>query len=670
MGTFGNEFWNVADRPGYVPDQGVNFTEWLERTCELAHLSDPRGVIVYLPPRDYVIDTFLHARRMVRGADRRFEMAYNTPDLWIRQNVTLWLAPGARLIIHPDMVVRIDGPMRAELTHIFECRGTDSTSQRRGRVLFHSTKIAEVYPEWWGAIPTPDDQLRGLSEAAWDDTDALVDCIRAAHTDRAFPNGNTMPPIPIVLRGKYLIRREIEVSARGTQLPPESERVDRSTIVFPETSGVVNGQGLVLLGRRGVGGANAGFSALVAAGDFSPTFDASGLATMPKGRALLRMDGLHGSIIDGVGFDGFLRAAVCIQITGNNARSTVFRGCAFVKAGRALAQVGDYIILDTDPMAVVTTGIRFRPLHASVNGGHDLSGLRFENCTFESNILIRDVLVESSDPMNIVTPRQVTDRDMERRAASSQAQAVTGIVFHANNTLPMTLDGCFFVGGMAACVAAFGGTLVIRGGGAQNQAIARPRVATAASSMTLQEFEGPRGGVDIFIGDPILREDRSVAAVRGRTAEAGSPTGVTVIQFESQSDQFLDTFSHQSASANRVAFFPTVLQGVSQRSTSPNTIAPPSTTWLGPGIRASDGEALTSRASALTLVGCVFGGRRTMQDTEASGAVVVAANAFLVADVGTRLTFPAPAVFYSRLGTTISETPLTGTMRPVWLRTL
>ena len=59
-----------------------------------------------------------------------------------------------------------------------------------------------------------------------------------------------------------------------------------------------------------------------------------------------------------------------------------------------------------------------------------------------------------------------------------------------------------------------------------------------------------------------------------------------------------------------------------------------------------------------------------MQDTEASGAVVVAANAFLVADVGTRLTFPAPAVFYSRLGTTISETPLTGTMRPVWLRTL
>ena len=522
------------------------------------------------------------------------------------------------------------------------------------------------------AIPTPDDQLRALPEPAWDDTDALVDCIRAAHTDRAFPRGNTMPSIPIVLRGKYLIRREIEVSARGTQLPPESERVDRGTIVFPETSGVVNGQGLVLLGRRGVGGANAGFSALVAARDFSPTFDDSGLATMPKGRALLRMDGLHGSIIDGVGFDGFMRAAVCMQITGNNARSTVFRGCSFANAKRALAQVGDYIILDTDPMAVVTTGIRFRPLHASVNGGHDLSGLRFENCTFESNIGIPGALAENSDRMrgDIVTRAQVMVRDMEREAASGQAQDVTGVVFHANNTLPLTLDGCFFVGGMAACVAAFGGTLVIRGGGAQNHAIARPRVATAASSMTLQEFEGPRGGVDIFIGDPILREDRSRMDVRGRTAEAGSPTGVTVIQFESQSDQFLDTFSHQSASANRVAFFPTVLQGVSQRSTSPNTIAPPSITWLGPGIRASDGEALTSRASALTLVGCVFGGRRTMQDTEASGAVVVAANAFLVADVGTRLTFPAPAVFYSRLGTTISETPLTGTMRPVWLRTL
>lgn len=678
MGTFGSEFWNVTaldstqlsllgemDQPAIPMDDARVI---LARILAAANRSPLPGVIVYLPPRDYAIGPQQIARRLLQDA-------WNAPDLLVQPKVTLWFAPGARLIIRPEAVVRIGGPLRAEVTQIFRCDGTDISSesvspgpapQRRGRVLLYSTKVTQVYPEWWGAVAYPDDPNTMPSPAMLDDTDALVDCIRAAHTDRAFPNGNAMPTIPIALRGKYFISREIEVKGPGPVL--RSGLPDRM-LTFedrgppPENALLnINFAGIILRGGQQGGSQSPGSATLQAMSSFTPNGRASNIKTLAKTRALLRLDGLHASVIDGITFSGGDPsdpiASVCVQVTGNNARSTVFRGCSFVNARQILVQAGDYIIVNTRLTETTGEGASarsFNPLQAGLSGGWDLSGLRFENCRFESELIVPEVLFPNSDSSRppLVTQAQVDASVVARATASRRAQEVTGIVFHAHNTLPMTLDHCFFVGGMAACVAAYGGTMIVRGGGAQNSSLASPRSFGAAP-------EEPVGGVDFFLGDPILRE----------AAEAASPTGLTVVQFESQSDQFLSTFSHVSASFGRVAFYPTVLQGVSQRATSGNTLAPPSVVWLGPGIRPAARTPLSAPSSTLTLVGCVFGGRRGMNDVEASGAVVVDALAFLVGDVGTRMTNPAPAVFYTRLGTSITPTVLEGMMRPVWLRIL
>jgi hypothetical protein len=657
MGTFSDEFWNVLEISGSqwpltdprrptIPAETADAGSFLRAICARAALNFPTGAIVYLPPRLYVIGA-------APGRRREFMAAFEGADLVTQQNVTLWFAPGARLVIRGEAVVRIDGPLRAEPTWLFACEGQDVRADpgrgipaaRRGRVVINSCTVTEVYPEWWGAIPSPDDTFNSLPT---DDTDALEDCIRSAHTLRVGTAG-TLPTIPIVLRGTYLLRRELEISGDGPKLA--NGLFDNSRALASNYSGVI------FLGRQQGGSQAQSASRLKASTDFTPNGRAGDIETRLKTRALLRLDGLHASLIDGVTFSGGEAAdpiaSVCVQVTGNNARSTVFRGCSFVNARQILVQVGDYIILNTSTPITSRSGRTLFPLRADVYGGWDLSGLRFENCRFESDLVIQGVPNRGPG----ITQAQIDAATELRRRLSIRAREVTGLVFHAGNTLPMTLDSCLFVGGMAACVAAYGGTMIVRGGAAQNTALAEPRVFGPAGPMV----QRPRGGVDFFIGDPISQLPQ----------DAASPTGLTILQFESQSDQVLDTFDHLSASANRTPFYPTVLQGISHKVTSGYTLAPPSVVWLGPGMTVFGDTPVSSRASTLTLVACVFNGRRPdNMDVAASGAVVIDQSAFLVADVGTRLSYPAPTVFYTFRGGSVSPTPTDGIMRPAWLRSI
>lgn len=643
MGTYGNEVINATTfmiAGGSLAGPTSDVREQLRQIFEAASRYAPdlatgaRGAVVYLPPRDYLI------RRNPARSSRNFQDAINTADLLVPQTVTLWFAPGARFVMAGDVVVRIEGSIRAGVTQIFEGLVETSDTLRRGQVVFYSNRLLEVYPEWWGARSSPDDQI--FSQPL-DDTQALKDCIKAAHTDRVFASGHTYNPIPIVLRGVYTVREEIEVRAIGGRLRADGTP-DLTDPQYTRSSGIPNTAGIVILGRKGVAGAQIGAPSFVAATretPFSPTNTTPGVLQQRTGRALLRIEGIHGSVIEGVGFDGVDRATTCMQITGNNARSTVFRGCSFARATKVLAQVGDYVVVNEG--AVLTTGTgTFRPLAEGFSGGWDLSGLLFEDCTFESGISIPDLVIEGQDMgpgRPGATSAEAAASVTARAAVMSRARAVSGLVFHANNTLPMTLDRCLFVGGMAACIEAYGGTMVVRGGGAQNQTVETPPPPPLAGPL----LHRPRGGVDIFIGDPVLRSP----------GEAASPTGVTVIQFESQSNQFMDTFRHVSASAGRVAFYPTVLQSVSQRMTSPNVRAPPSLVWAGPGISSAERiDGLSAPFSTLTLVGCLFGGQRpgvafdvVPTDSEPSGVLIIDSRAFQVGDVNTRTSFPSPGPF-------------------------
>ncbi|MFO0648295.1 MAG: hypothetical protein U0326_18795 [Polyangiales bacterium] len=604
MGTFGNEFVNVLDLDPMLDNGGVgNVQRRLQRVLDVtssgegiaASQSHSPGGIVYLPPGQY---------RIAREGTRPIPATYNdevltAPDLLIHENVQVWFAPGARLILEQDVIVSILGSLRAEVAQIFEKRPI-SPGHREGRVVILSSKVPALFPEWWGARARLDE---AIPTSPTDDASALRDCFRAAHTDRSF-GGRNYPVIPVILSGEYTVGSEIVIEPKdAARLPTPGHEPDLRDPAWRDVSGQKKIDGVVIVGRRSTGSTGAGVPTLKGSG---ATFSARGEREV-VGRALLRIVDLHGSTIDGVNFDAGGAddtggvASVCVQITGGS-QLNVFRGCAFTNARHALVQVGDYVIEDTSP-PIPAMGAGNPPLprlDGRVRANWDLSGLSFEHCIFS------------------VGTRRATWRDQ-----------LVGLVFHAHETLPMTLDQCKFSGPMLACVEAYGGALIIRGGTAQNQMTASPYRERRSTSDVWRDR--PRGGVDIFIGDPLLSTPGN--AIR--------PTALTVFEFQSQSDQFLDTFRHLSASVGRVAFQPSVLQGVTHNVTSDGAAtAPPAIFWSGPAASSMP----VARAGSLTLVGCTFAGPRPgapdrMGDGSdpPSGAIVVDQLALgtAVADVGT-----------------------------------
>lgn len=666
MGSPSNEFWNVLDatdqmRAGIdrtrmplvangmtdvrLPLQAIVHSAAggvLSRGTSTVSPPEPAvlnttGGIVYFPPGIYLI-----GRDLSRPDGSTYTASIDQPDLVVWPNVQLWFAPGAVLALPNEVVVRVDGSVRADARQLFSSVGA-MPGRRPGRVVFRSSLIREVYPEWWGAASLPS---AGDAAAATTNSRALDECVRAAHSDRSFRGSvvaGSYQAIPIVFQGSYVVAKELVIQ-------PLEAGSDTTT---------PNYDGVILLGRRATGSAGQVRPALKAGSNFSPLED-----NLPTGRALLRIKGLHGSRVEGMAFDARITdtsagadstaASVCVQITGNNARSSTFRDCAFNNAKHVLVQVGDYIIERTDEWWPVNDR-RLPSTSSAVNGGWDLSGLTFENCSFTAEVppaLPRNVdtgayLFSSVDFSNAASRRRRIVGDQPTNTTGS-AHRTSGLVFYANNTLPMILDHCVFSGPMAACIEAYSGALIIRGGTAQNELWA-PDYVVPDSGVVRRDR--PRGGVDIFVGD-LLLPARSTGA-----SAAASATAITVLEFTSQSRQFLDTFRHFSASSPNVGFGATLLQNVSHDAAAltdpfttptpaaPNPPAPPAPAaiyWSGPGLWNSP-VSPTGLSSTLTLVSCSFAGfrqgtadrRNVLNITEPSGVVVVEQLARYVADVGT-----------------------------------
>lgn len=325
--------------------------------------------------------------------------------------------------------------------------------------------------------------------------------------------------------------------------------------------------------------------------------------------------------------------------------NTPFRNCTFSKARHVLFQAGDYVRVDLT--RYVPNPDRYVPLAAAdCYGGYDLSGLTFENCYFQSGY---------TSPV-------------------PEAYQVVGLCFYAKETFPLTLDRCFWQDYMAAGVEAYGGTMVVRGGTGQNFLTPVPYEVT---SPTTVRRDRPRGGVDFFLGDP------PVLAV----GNAISPTGLSVFQFESQSDSLLDTFRHYSASAGKGVFFPTTLNGVSARKTQQTSGTEPVITWIGPGLMVdpiyepgSTPGGEFNLAASLTLVGCKFRGPRPPYDVITTGAtlpagvIVVDKGVYMVSNVGTTLGLRSPSIFYAydriTVPPTYVEVPNSGSPDFPWYRAL
>ncbi len=611
MASFGDEVFNVRTSErglSAIASDGSDVRVGLQAFLDAASAyANRKGASVYLPPGQYGI-----VARTDRSTDFTSAVIPPGPDIYVPKNVLLWFAPGATLVLERNAVVAIGGDIRGEPARIFtisDVPGHDMTrddSPRRGRVVFITTKVLELCPEWWGAIARWDVDLSPAVYAL--NTQALEDCFRAAHTDRSFPGGINFPPIPVVLRGQYYLQHELVIQPMTGPLR--------------HFSGAPTASGIVIRGQQGTGTSNVGVPTFEARPTPSPgatyrSFELFGENDV-SGRALLRIRGVHGSVIEGVGFNGAGLSSACVQLTGDNARSTVFRNCSFSKARHVLVQVGDYVIEDPDPTHYVFADDRYLPLLDSrVTNYYDLSFLLFDNCVFDSGF--------PSDAL---------------ATYEAQARALVGLVFNANNTLPMTLDRCSFWNMMRACVEAYGGTMIIRGGSAQNQLPALPYQVV---SPTTRRRDRPLGGVDVFIGDPVLT----------RTTDAVSPTGVTVEHFESQSNQFLDTFRHVSGSADRVGFFPTTLSSVTAGATALRRVSA-SVIWAGPGLLRGSATPAddAARTGTLTLLSCKFRGPRAAWDLPTpageapAGTVVVDKMAYLVSNVGSRAWEPMASVVY------------------------
>lgn len=128
---------------------------------------------------------------------------------------TLWFARGAVLQLDPGVVVIIRGSIRSDPTQIFdlpevrERRIRPASSEPSGLALvrFESTRMEEVYPEWFGVVSgfsstTPAD---GAANAA-----AYQACLHAAVRDRD-RDGVSLPPLSVLSRGVFALNETLEV---------------------------------------------------------------------------------------------------------------------------------------------------------------------------------------------------------------------------------------------------------------------------------------------------------------------------------------------------------------------------------------------------------------------------------------------------------------------------
>ncbi|MEZ4393989.1 MAG: hypothetical protein R3A48_23190 [Polyangiales bacterium] len=129
---------------------------------------------------------------------------------------TVWFARGAVLQLEPDVVVIFRGSLRAENTMIFDLpevrarRSMMSVPANLGTasVRFESTRIEEIYPEWFGVRSVAGGSFVAPNDASAN-TAAYQACLHAACRDRD-RHGVSLPPLTIISRGIFSLNDTLE----------------------------------------------------------------------------------------------------------------------------------------------------------------------------------------------------------------------------------------------------------------------------------------------------------------------------------------------------------------------------------------------------------------------------------------------------------------------------
>ncbi len=358
MSDFGPELFNA------VGDLVLHLDGTVDVSAELGSLSATTAtpVTVYFPPGVY----------------------------WVRlsvdlsEKVTLKFAAGAYLQIgshDPTATVQLTlrGPLDADPLQIF-----DVQTYSNGLVVFESTTLTAVYPEWWGATGPSNTRAEStLGFTAQDvatNTLALQAAIDAAFTLRATLG---LPPIPVLLSTMYWVSDTISVTG-------------------PDGSGP-----FILRGVQGVMTRGTGVPGLVASTGNVPLtpppapFASQYLFTITGAIHVLVEDVAFATVVDQSTWETLPERAsgnpsTLVQIARTPPRRSTalvpvtqtFRRCSFQWAfGGSLVEIDASSADGTRARSLRFDGCRFdagvnqAAFGARITGGGQLTA-RFDNCSF------------------------------------------------------------------------------------------------------------------------------------------------------------------------------------------------------------------------------------------------------------------------------------------------
>lgn len=554
MGTFGRQFIVATDLQaapvGVIGADAVaaasHNTDRLQAAINTAHARGG-GYVQILPGR------FLLGRRGgVRPLDP--EASIDGGDLLVHEDVILWFMPGAVLVplgnalagprdplrtsrIGDDegVCIELQGGIRAPRAPIFDTM-VDATHEA-GLVIFAGDQVREIVPEWWGASSNDVDHSMPADPvaraAAMARTAAAVAANRrglqaaldASHRNRvrilrdvdgvAQTDGPSRvrrwerTAIPVRLTGKYEIDQELVV---GSAEDGVSRPVNRS--------------GFILRGELGVGGTGAG----------RPSF----IATDRSVPGLLRIHHISGFRVEGVTFDanGAKRTVRVEYVDGDGAES-VFEGCGFLNATRALLEV---------------TGQNF-----SVADAVAPCLLSFRRCRME--------------PMP-------PPRAQELGLLHDETQGPhVGVLLDTRESVLVELRNCFLTGSADPLVLARSGWFSLRECTTHTHRHRDPRGIGAANGEP-----STRNGTDLYIDTPTELNSRGLL----------EPASFTVREYECQSWQCVGTFPGSAVIAPRVARTTSLIVNLNHSNAlevSPATIGlhdQPAIFWDGPARTGAD----------------------------------------------------------------------------------
>ncbi len=522
----------------------------------------------------------------------------------------LHFMPTAVLVPMADVVLEITSHIRAGARQIFdlfieEIRVDDPTvtvpPRRAGPVRVLTPVLPAVYPEWWGALATGAVPAQPNDAVVRRTTLALQTAIDTAH-GVALAARRDGPPVrshavPLLLSGEYVIDDELTV---GNRIDPGTGNA--APLGRPDIQGMII-QGLRSAASGAMGSAarlvasprSAAFTREPASGSIEATqaftpapgmqavVGAVSAPTTYARRALLGIRSAFGVLVEDVGFDARFTAARCVSVEhldGGAAHHVAFVGCAFANARAELLHLGgEYLRLGLaageppgTPRIVVLPERRMDgSLHGT--GTQDLSNLRLEDCTFDTDA--QGALVDASGARN---PR-VTN--------------LVGVVLRANQSLGVEVRNCRFAGPANPMVHLIGGRMSLVSCQFSTRRVPDATPMMRSSPPPLADTNG----ADIFFDAP--RRERFVVDASTRPVDVRVQLGaMTARDVTSDSAVFLT--SYVSASYVGEVGIPSqaavVLRGV--RHAPSGKASAPSVYWDG----------MASANCPLVLHDCALGG--------------------------------------------------------------